>query len=257
MQTCFVIQPFDADTFDKRYEEVFAPAIRDAALEPYRVDEDPNVDVPIEAIEGGIQKAAVCLADITTDNPNVWYELGFAIASRRPVVMVCSDERTGKKYPFDIQHRSIINYKTQSLSDFQNLRTGITKRIQALLKKSETARAIEASEQIAPVEGLTQVELIVLSAIASSATTPNEAVPAYSTKEQVYRLGFTSIGYSLGLQRLKKRGFVYVHEGSDINGQPLYEISITSDAWEWIERNEEKFSLRQQSVPEPDPEVPF
>src|SRR5580698_6596110 len=93
MPTCFVIQPFDADKFDKRFEEVFSPAIQAAGLDPYRVDRDPSVDVPIDAIESGIRGAAVCLADITTDNPNVWYELGFAFAAGRPVVMVCSQER--------------------------------------------------------------------------------------------------------------------------------------------------------------------
>ncbi|MBU0719064.1 MAG: hypothetical protein KJ749_12505 [Planctomycetes bacterium] len=44
MGRCFVIQPFDdGGEFDKRYEDVFLPAIRDAGLEPYRVDRDPSV----------------------------------------------------------------------------------------------------------------------------------------------------------------------------------------------------------------------
>ena len=76
MPTCFIIQPFDAGKFDKRFEDVYEPAIRAAGVEPYRVDRDPGVDVPIDAIEDCIRGAAVCLADITTDNPNVWYELG-------------------------------------------------------------------------------------------------------------------------------------------------------------------------------------
>ena len=38
MGRCFVIQPFDQGPFDKRYDDVFAPAICDAGLEPYRVD---------------------------------------------------------------------------------------------------------------------------------------------------------------------------------------------------------------------------
>jgi hypothetical protein len=41
MPTCFVMQPFDAQIFDKRYQDVFAPAIIDAGLEPYRVDLEP------------------------------------------------------------------------------------------------------------------------------------------------------------------------------------------------------------------------
>src|SRR5271154_5835716 len=107
MPTCFVIQPFDNGQFDKLFDGVYAPAIVAAELDPYRVDRDPNTEVLIDAIEAGIKSATVCLADITTDNPNVWYELGFALAAGRPVVMVCSDERIGKKYPFDIQHRTV------------------------------------------------------------------------------------------------------------------------------------------------------
>ena len=78
MATCFVIQPFDQGKFDKRYADVYKPSIEAAGLEPYRVDKDPGVLVPIEAIERGIRSSAICLADITSDNPNVWYELGKA-----------------------------------------------------------------------------------------------------------------------------------------------------------------------------------
>jgi hypothetical protein len=43
MTTCFVIQPFDSGKYDKRYADVYRPAIVDAGLEPYRVDKDPSV----------------------------------------------------------------------------------------------------------------------------------------------------------------------------------------------------------------------
>ncbi len=72
MSTCFVIQPFDSGKFDKRFKETFAPAIQAAGLEPYRVDQDSKADVLIHSIKDGIRAAAVCLADITMDNPNVW-----------------------------------------------------------------------------------------------------------------------------------------------------------------------------------------
>jgi hypothetical protein len=92
MNRCFVMQPFDGGTFDKRFEAIFSPAIIEANLEPYRVDRDPSVSVPIQEIEKGIRDADICLADITTDNPNVWFELGFAFAIPHEVVLVCSDE---------------------------------------------------------------------------------------------------------------------------------------------------------------------
>ncbi len=125
MAFCFVIQPFDSAKFDKRFNDIYRPAIEAAGLEAYRVDQDPGVQVPIESIEQGIRKATVCLADITEDNPNVWYELGFTFAANKPVVMVCSEERPGNKYPFDIQHRSIIPYMADAPSDFEKLRTNL------------------------------------------------------------------------------------------------------------------------------------
>ena len=79
MPICFVIQPFDKGKFDKRFRDVFKPAIEAAELEPYRVDRDPGVSIPIEEIESSIANSAICLADITTDNPNVWFELGYAL----------------------------------------------------------------------------------------------------------------------------------------------------------------------------------
>jgi len=91
MPTCFVNQPFDNGKFDKRYADTFYPAIEESDREPYRVDQDPRVAIPIEAIEEGIRDAAICFADITTDNPNVWYELGYAFAAGKAVVMVCSE----------------------------------------------------------------------------------------------------------------------------------------------------------------------
>ena len=259
MPTCFVIQPFDAGKYDKRFEDVYGPAIRAAGVEPYRVDKDHAVDVPIDAIEEGIRGAAVCLADITTDNPNVWYELGYAFASGRPVVMVCSEERTGKKYPFDIQHRTIIPYQADAPRDFDALKTEITKRIKGLITRSDALRAIQATEQVAPVQGLSQTELAVIATVAGSVVLPGESVSAYAAKNEVERAGFTAIGFSIGVERLRRKGFIELFAATDQSGETYQEISITSEGWDWIQRNEDRFMLRRPA-PEPPPssdDLPF
>ena len=115
------MQPFDGGDFDSRYADVLVPAIRDANLEPYRVDQDPKVSIPIQEIENGIRDSRLCLADISIDNPNVWFELGFAIASSKEVVLICSDQRLSK-FPFDVQHRAIIRYSTGAPRAFEALR---------------------------------------------------------------------------------------------------------------------------------------
>ncbi|MCD6460559.1 hypothetical protein J7L67_07840 [bacterium] len=132
--------------YDKRYEAIFKPAIEKADLKPYRVDRDPAVSIPINDIKTKIKNSDVCLAEITDDNPNVWLELGYAIASDKEVVLVCSDER-GKEFPFDIQHRSIIIYKTESTQDFDKLRKNITKKLEAILEKEDTLDCVVDIDQ--------------------------------------------------------------------------------------------------------------
>jgi len=170
MDACFVIQPFDAGRYDKLYTDVYFPAIELAGYRPYRVDQDPSVSVPIDSIEAGIKSAVVCLADITEDNPNVWYELGFAFASNRPVVMICAENRQGRKFPFDIQHRSIILYKPDSLSDFEKLKTTITARMKAIVNRDEAIQLMSESETVRPVAGLSPPEIMLLTLLGGGFT---------------------------------------------------------------------------------------
>jgi hypothetical protein len=77
MARCFVIQPFDrGGAFDKRYRDVLVPAIKEAGLDHYRVDEDPGTTVLIDDIEAGVRASDICLADITNDNPIFGTRLG-------------------------------------------------------------------------------------------------------------------------------------------------------------------------------------
>src|SRR4051812_15190669 len=99
---CCVFQPFDKGPFDRRFGDTLAPAITEAGLEPYRVDKDPSSTIPIDTLHDEIRSATVCLADISNQNPNVMYELGFAIASGRDVVLL--SVVGAPKFPFDIQH---------------------------------------------------------------------------------------------------------------------------------------------------------
>jgi hypothetical protein len=247
MATCFVILPFDAGRFDKRFEQVFKPAIIAAGLDPYRVDQDPRVDVPIDAIEDGIRSASVCLADITTDNPNVWYELGYAFATGTPVVMVCSNERESKKYPFDIQHRTIIKYSVDAPGDFDSLRDKITARIKALLEKGATIRQIADAEQVAPVAGLSQPELTVLAVLAGDVGVPNGSVIPDRAQKSAQRANLTQLGFTLGLRRLIQKFFVQMAEESDYNGNIYDVLKVTDAGWDWIGSNESLFVLRRIS----------
>ncbi len=205
------------------------------------------MEIPIEAIEDGIRNAAICLADITTDNPNVWYELGYAFAADRPVVMVCSEERTTRKYPFDIQHRTVINYKSEAPSDFNKLRNDVTDRIKALLNKTEALRRIVESEQVAPTQGLSQPELMVLAVLAGETGLPDTSTSVWSLKNDVERSGLTPIGFSLGFRRLIGKRLIETTKEYDEQGEPYDAARLTPDGWDWVEQNESLFVLRKKA----------
>ena len=243
MPTCFIIQPFDGGAFDKRYKEVVEPAVREAGLEPYRVDQDPAVVVPIEDIERGIRESAVCLAEISADNPNVWFELGYAIACRKSVVLICSVDR--ERFPFDIQHRQVIRYASQSVSDFDELRKKIVQRAKALLAKDSSLQTLSVTTELAPVEGLNQQEMAVLVSLAGNLETPQDHVATYLLRRDIEGSGFTKMAAIIGIKSLTAKGFIDFNLYPDDRGEEYQAYSLTEKGWEWIMSNQDRFKMVQ------------
>lgn len=256
MATCFVIQPFDAGRYDKLFKDVYAPAITAAGYEPYRVDQDPSVSVPIESIESGIRSAVVCLADITTDNPNVWYELGYAFATGRPVVMICAEDRQGRKFPFDIQHRSIVTYKPDSRSDFEALEAAITERVKAYVSKDERLQQLSSSEPVSPVAGLSLPEFMLVGVLAGDFSAYG-VTPIYSMRVDAERAGISGVGVNLGMRRLLAKNFVETVTLDDDHGNEYGGVKLTSVAWEWIDAHESMFVLHQPAGKPLEDDPPF
>lgn len=260
MSKCFVIQPFDGGKFDKRFADLYKPAIEAAGMTPYRVDEDPTVQVPIDSIEQGIRHAPVCFAEITLDKPNVWYELGYAFAARRPVVMVCSDERAGDKYPFDIQHRNILRYSNESQSDFTKFTGQLTERLKAALNRDESIEMMAAREITTPVQGLSQNEIRVLAVIAGGTSMPGSPLIVWRAKEDAERAGVTNMGFNLAIRKLSANGHVAIRDEYDDEREEKYSLLTVSEiGWSWIEKNESKFVLSrlEKRLEDSDDNIPF
>ena len=250
MPHCFVMQPFDGGDFDHRYEDIFAPAIRAGGLEPYRVDQDPQVIIPIQEIEKGIRDARICLADISLDNPNVWFELGYAIASGKEVVLVCSDQRA-TRFPFDVQHRTIIKYQTGAPRNFDTLQHSITSKIKALLQKTEALHSAAAPSMMKQIDGLDQNEIVALAAIGENIMEPSDNVSVFQLRRDMEKAGFTNLATSIGLHNLNKRGLVTFESYHDYQGDEYIGYSFTPAGWDWLLENKHLFELRTK------PEISF
>lgn len=242
---CFVIQRFDAGHYDSLYNQIFEPAIVAAGFEPYRVDRDPSASIPIETIEKEIGEADVCFVEISEDAPNVWFELGFAIAKEKPLCLVCSKARTG--FPFDVQHRQIIRYPDRPVpSDYEALKDQVGARLSAVLKSdvslkrnADTAKALSGTQQ---TSGLRPHELLALTIIFQTQFTGGTS--GWSLQQDMERGGFTAAASGLAIVGLAKKGYIKVEKENDRDGNIRTDLYMTSSGEEWLIEHQDGLNLQ-------------
>jgi hypothetical protein len=115
MPLCFAIMPismppellerYDNDPMHFLHvaDHIFKPAAEEAGLE-FRSPSTTSAEIVQAEIIGNLEKADLVLCDISTWNPNVFFELGIRVALDKPVAMV-RDHHT-ERIPFD---NSMIN----------------------------------------------------------------------------------------------------------------------------------------------------
>jgi hypothetical protein len=127
------MMPF-GEWFDRYYQDIYVPAIREAGFEPIRADELFSTGSVVEQIWEQIQKASVLLADLTGRNANVFYELGLAHAARKPVVFTAPQV---EDVPFDLRHLRVIIYEVREPEWSTKLRTSVTDYLKNSFKDPE------------------------------------------------------------------------------------------------------------------------
>ncbi len=95
----FVIMQFSKD-YNELYTDVIQPIATELELECVRADEFYSGTPILKDIVDSIKQAAVIIAEITPDNPNVFYEIGYSHAVEKPTILLCDKRR--EKLPFDL-----------------------------------------------------------------------------------------------------------------------------------------------------------
>jgi tetratricopeptide (TPR) repeat protein len=105
---CFVLMPFGKKPdgaglvidFDAVYRDLIAPAIRDAGLEPLRADEEATGGIIHKPMFERLILCEYAVADLTTANANVFYELGVRHAIKPCTTVLIFSEKS--RLPFDV-----------------------------------------------------------------------------------------------------------------------------------------------------------
>lgn len=117
---CFVLMPFGVKPdetgrvidFDHVYGMIIEPAIRQAGMEPIRADQETAGGIIHKAMFERLMLCDYAVADLTTANANVFYELGIRHGVRRHSTVLVFAQ--GSRLPFDVAPLRGLPYRLDS-----------------------------------------------------------------------------------------------------------------------------------------------
>ena len=125
----FVIMDF-SEKFKYIYTEVINPVCDELNIECLRADEYNYPGSIIKDILDSIRDSDIIIADITPDNANVYFEVGYAYALGKNPVLLMDKER--EKLPFDISGFRIIMYNN-TIEGAQYVKNLLTRFLKTLI----------------------------------------------------------------------------------------------------------------------------
>jgi hypothetical protein len=163
----FVLMPFDA-----KFEDIYKFGIKGAAAEAgayaERLDEQVFSEGMLDRIFNQISKADVVVADMSERNPNVFYEVGYAHALGKIVLLITSN---AKDIPFDLKHRQHTVYGNK----IDYLRKELVPKLIWAIAESKNRQGMTSLERIS-------VRLFLTDLVANC---PEEKLPTISGKLSV------------------------------------------------------------------------
>src|ERR1043165_3254363 len=130
----FVLMPFDSK-FNDIYKFGIKGAAEDAGAYAERIDEQIFTEGILERVFNQINKADVVVADMTGRNPNVFYEVGYAHALGKTVLLLTQE---ADDIPFDLKHHQHTVYEGK----IERLKNELTAKISWAIAESRKKEAV-------------------------------------------------------------------------------------------------------------------
>lgn len=151
---CFVLMPFgtkkdpsggpDID-FDLIYEDAIRPGIEAAGMEPLRADEERTGGIIHRAMFERLLLCDFALADLTTANSNVFYELGVRHAARPSTTLAIFASH--QKPPFDVNYLRALPYELAEGNRFGSREAGMLR--SSLSRRLDQLRNVAREDAVA------------------------------------------------------------------------------------------------------------
>ena len=124
MTKCFVIMPFSEtkshnEEYWTKHFELLKQIIQEAGTVEVHRSQPLRGDL-LGQIIADLYTSSVVVADITDENPNVYWELGVRHALRNGTIMIAEE---GFKPPFDIRTRAVLPYRLNDNRQWETFRS--------------------------------------------------------------------------------------------------------------------------------------
>ena len=124
----FVVTQFSAP-FTDVYLDVIKSACEDFGIDAIRADEIYGPGVIVEDIVEQVRIAQLVIADISVENANVYFEMGYALATEKPLILLA---KKGTSLPFDVSGFRVLFYE-DSIGGKSKVEEGLRNHLRALL----------------------------------------------------------------------------------------------------------------------------
>jgi hypothetical protein len=156
MKSCFIISPIGAEGSDIRehsdsvFDYIITPAMEDLGIRAYRSDHNNTIGKISDQMFDSIINDDLCIAVLTFNNPNVYYEFAIAQCAAKPVIILLEK---GNVLPFDIKDLRVIYYDLKPSPLFK--REYVKKIIEQVeeLKKSVVQEKVPFAPNLSPLGG--------------------------------------------------------------------------------------------------------
>ncbi len=115
----FMIMPFRYDNLNELYKNAIKNfLLTDMQINIFRADDFNGNDVIIETIYNQIEESEFVIAEISHDNKNVFYELGWAAAMEKEIITIQNKDITDNIF-FDRGHIRTRLYSFENIPELQ------------------------------------------------------------------------------------------------------------------------------------------
>jgi hypothetical protein len=129
--TAFVVMQF-TEPYNQLYSEVIKAVCSEYNLNAVRADDSFGPGLIVADVANQIADSDLIIAEITPNNPNVYYEVGYAHALNKPTILIAEKST---KLPFDVSPFRTLFYEN-TINGKARIEEGLRKHVGSILSSA-------------------------------------------------------------------------------------------------------------------------